>query len=1183
MIKRQDLLSDLQKQVKTLETDLREQVDTVSEVYDRLRPEYDRAFKFGRTAATWSAWRDERVTQAAVAWVLGTVFVRFCEDNGLLPEAFLAGPNPDRMAEAMEAQEQFFRDHPAETDRGWLLASFSEIGRTQAGHLLFDERHNALYQIPLSHDAAKELIKFWRRSSNDAFLVHDFTDPEWDTRFLGDLYQDLSESARKTYALLQTPEFVEEFILDHTLTPAIEEFGYDVVKMIDPTCGSGHFVLGAFHRLLADWEKHAPGRDIQQRVRLSLEAVHGVDINPFAAAIARFRLLVAAFQAVGVSKIGDAAQYILPINIAIGDSLIRSQQLALFSTPGDDQDYFAFSTDDVSDYYRILQSGRYHAVVGNPPYVTVKDRSLNKLYRELYDACSGSYSLSVPFSQRFFDLAIAANHPKTKGGYVGQITAQSFMKREFGKKLIEEYFREKVELTLVVDSSGAYIPGHGTPTVMIFGRRNEVDRNMTVRTVLGIQGEPSTPENPRDGHVWNSIVSQVNRPGTDSAWTSTRDSSRSLLATHPWNLTGGGAVELQALLEKNSEYTLGSVSDLGAVAVTRENDAFIVGGFPLEGAGIPQTYRRPIVAGDSIRDWSYTNVPVGLWPYQEDGLAPANEPSIRKFLWPFRGHLSGRVAFGLSQQERGIPWTAYSMFFEKRFGIPKIAHAFVSTHNHFVLDREDRVFIQSAPVVVPNGSINPIHLLGVLNSSAVCFWLKQVNYNNGNGGIGGGISDEAWELRYQYSSTQLGKLPLPRQLPIAKSERMQHLADMLQDAISSIRVNEVKESTENQEAKWVGLHEEMIALQEEIDWEVYYLYGAVETHLNSTEPPPRIKLGERAFEIALARREARGELKTEWFSRHNTTAQVNIPDHWPENYRNLVEERIRAIDSNLNIRILERPEYKRRWTLESWKEAQANAFREWILGELENPMVWRTEIDGASHPRVLTAAQLADEFRKREDFVQIAEEYTPNADLEQTISLLIRDNSVPFLAALRFKEAGLRKNADWEKAWERQREWDSSPAARISGHDQSAPLPPKYASSDFAKTSYWKHRGKLDLAKERFISYPHLGRGGDSSPLIGSASWNHQERAQALAALSYTREHEDGWGAEELTPVLAGLRELMPWVKQWHGEFDPVFGDSPANVYEAHLTEMMTRLHLTEEDLVNWRPPKVASKRAKKK
>ncbi len=45
--------------------------------------------------------------------------------------------------------------------------------------------------------------------------------------FLGDLYQGLSEHARKTYAPLQTPVFVEEFILDLPLEPAVEEFGSD--------------------------------------------------------------------------------------------------------------------------------------------------------------------------------------------------------------------------------------------------------------------------------------------------------------------------------------------------------------------------------------------------------------------------------------------------------------------------------------------------------------------------------------------------------------------------------------------------------------------------------------------------------------------------------------------------------------------------------------------------------------------------------------------------------------------------------------------------------------------------------------------------------------------------------------------------------------------------------------------
>ena len=44
----------------------------------------------------------------------------------------------------------------------------------------------------------------------------------------------------------------------------------------------------------------------------------------------------------------------------------------------------------------------------------------------------------------------------------------------------------------------------------------------------------------------------------------------------------------------------------------------------------------------------------------------------------------------------------------------------------------------------------------------------------------------------------------------------------------------------------------------------------------------------------------------------------------------------------------------------------------------------------------------------------------------------------------------------------------------------------------------------------------------------------------------------------------------MPWVRQWHGEFDPVFGDSPAEVYDGFLADATTG-HLTADDLTNWR------------
>lgn len=89
-------------------------------------------------------------------------------------------------------------------------------------------------------------------------------------------------------------------------------------------------------------------------------------------------------------------------------------------------------------------------------------------------------------------------------GYVGIITANSFMKREFGKKFVEG-FVPTVDLTHVIDTSGAYIPGHGTPTVILFGR-NRAPVLDKVRSISGIRGEPSRPDDPRNGLVWQSIL-----------------------------------------------------------------------------------------------------------------------------------------------------------------------------------------------------------------------------------------------------------------------------------------------------------------------------------------------------------------------------------------------------------------------------------------------------------------------------------------------------------------------------------------------------------------------------------------------------------------------------------------------------------------------------------------------------
>jgi hypothetical protein len=1189
VIDRKALLNDLKQQVKAVEIDLGRQVKALGDVGARLRAEYDQARKLGRTAATWTSWLDERVTQVAVAWVLGTVFVRFCEDNRLIPEPYLTGPDGDRRELAESRYDAYVESDEDPTYRGWLEKAFEELGQGQAGRLLFDKRHNPLYQVPLSHDGARELVEFWRGRDEAGVLVHDFTDPlnedgteGWDTRFLGDLYQDLSEAARKTYALLQTPEFVEEFILDRTMNPAVREFGYEELKMIDPTCGSGHFVLGAFRRLVRLWGEGQPGRDVHERVRAALDSVHGVDINPFAVAIARFRLLVAALAASGVRTLAEAAKYEWPIHLAVGDSLMKARQMEL--TLGGDEEgvddplaSFAYATEDVYEHPGILQQGRYHVVVGNPPYITVKDKKLGALYRELYDACFREYALSVPFVQRMFELARRGDSEGRGYGMVGQITANSFMKREFGKKLIDSYFRNDVELTEVIDTSGAHIPGHGTPTVIMIGRRRSgMARSPMLRTVRGIQGEPARPKDPSQGLVWRAICEQIDRSDSESEWVSVIDVARDSMSAHPWSLTGGAAVDVMQILGKHVRKLHEAVGEIGLSIVTGEDSAF---GVPRTNAlkfrGIPTVL---VVDGQDVRDWNLQEESWLVTPYRDDyTLRPGSSPEPLRFMWPLRRMLEMRKKFSVTLLERGIPWIEWRELYRSKLSAHRlIAFPLVATHNHFYLQREVIPSKHSVTVIkLREGASEEEHLrlLGLLNSSTAGFWLKQVSHDKGIRGEGGGFTSDDWERFFEFTGTKLQEFPLPADHPVTLATALDILAQQLTvtyPAALAAGSAPAASVLRDARASWQCIRGRMIALQEELDWQVYSLYNLHSEDLRASEDPddpniPELALGERAFEIVLARRAAAGEASDEWFKRHNSTPITEIPAHWPASYREVVQKRIDAIESNRAIGMVERPEYKRRWATEGWDALQEKALRSWLLDRMENRDHW---FDENGQPTILTLARLTDALSRDDDFVSVAKLYAPRKELAKVVAGLIADEHVPFLSALRYKPSGLKKRADWEEVWDLQRKEDAAPdePAKRKIRD-SIPVPPKYTSADFLRPSYWRARGKLDVPKERFISY---GQTNAATPeLYGWAGWDHREQAQALA----TYFTNTALSTEEITPFLAGLLELQPWLYQWHNEFDVLYSGSPADFFAGYRQQKQGEHGLTDDDLRGWRPP----------
>ena len=180
----------------------------------------------------------------------------------------------------------------------------------------------------------------------------------------------------------------------------------------------------------------------------------------------------------------------------------------------------------------------------------------------------------------------------------------------------------------------------------------------------------------------------------------------------------------------------------------------------------------------------------------------------------------------------------------------------------------------------------------------------------------------------------------------------------------------------------------------------------------------------------------------------------------------------------------------------------------------------------------MTVNRLADRLRTDAEVVAMARQFKgPDADLADVLKEIIADEHVPFLAAYRYKPSGLDKRAQWERTWDLQREEDAT------GKRLDIAVPPKYPGADFQKQSYWRHRGKLDVPKERFISYPGASPDSDKdSLLLGWAGWDHKDQATALIGLIDDRSTTDGWDTDRLTPLLAGLLEVMPWVHQWHNE-----------------------------------------------
>ncbi|MFD6356625.1 Eco57I restriction-modification methylase domain-containing protein [Nocardia tengchongensis] len=251
---------------------------------------------------------------------------------------------------------------------------------------------------------------------------------------LGDLYQSLSTEAVKGRALCQTPWWITELLISLSYDEA--QYEIDAPTVIDPACGTGHILVEALdratgpHQVVDGHSAARPYRRFRPDIASALDRVHGVDIDPWAAAVARYRLVARAWHHLrherSAADLGD-----LPVHVAAAD--------ALLTDPADEP---------------LLARGRYDIVLANPPYISPQDARAREAIRARYrEVCHGKYSLALPFHALMHELL-------APGGWCAQLTTNAWMKREFGQKYVENWL-PRYDLPWVIDTSGVYIPGHG--------------------------------------------------------------------------------------------------------------------------------------------------------------------------------------------------------------------------------------------------------------------------------------------------------------------------------------------------------------------------------------------------------------------------------------------------------------------------------------------------------------------------------------------------------------------------------------------------------------------------------------------------------------------------------------------------------------------------------------------------
>ena len=182
----------------------------------------------------------------------------------------------------------------------------------------------------------------------------------------------------------------------------------------------------------------------------------------------------------------------------------------------------------------------------------------------------------------------------------------------------------------------------------------------------------------------------------------------------------------------------------------------------------------------------------------------------------------------------------------------------------------------------------------------------------------------------------------------------------------------------------------------------------------------------------------------------------------------------------------------------------------------------------------MTVNRLADRLRADADVVSVARllrgRRTPT--WPRCSTEIIADEHVPFLAASATRPPGCASARQWERTWDLQREEDAT--GKRLGHRRCRR---STAGADFREARRTGGTAASSTCRRSASSpTPAPARTATTRCCSAGPAGTTASRPRALIDADRGALDQDGWDADRLMPLLAGLAEVMPWVRQWHGE-----------------------------------------------